>query len=203
MTETATPIETATDAPEKPAEVNTDQAAAAPAAPDLQSEVDRLRATVRESRKWEQRAKENGDAADKLRQLVAALGGDGKSKDFDPQAAISDLTAKFEAAEKARLRSEVARTEEVDPDDFTGDTEEEMRASAQKYKAKIQAKVEAALEAARKGVTPAAAPASEVSSNDKVGGPKQLTRDDLKRMSPKDIRAAQEAGQLEDLLTGR
>lgn len=188
-------------APEKPADTSPDPKATQPE--DLKAENDRLRATLRESRKWEQRAKENGDAADKLRALVDMLGGDGKSKDFDPQAAIADLTAKFESSEKARLRSEVARTEGVDLDDFHGDTEEEMRASAQKFKAKIQAKIDAAVEAARKGVSPSAAPASEVTSNGKVGDLKQLTRADLDKMSAKEIRAAQDAGQLDDLLAGR
>ena len=168
---------------------------------DLKAEVDRLQATLRESRKWEQRAKENVDAAEKYRKLLDQLGGDPKSKEFSAEAAIADLNNKFEAAEKARLRSEVARTEGVDPDDFSGDTEDEMRASAQKYKTKLQARIDAALEAAQKGKPSAAASASEVTSNGKVAGPNQITsRDELKKMSTQEIVAATKDGRLDALM---
>ncbi|MDM2447988.1 hypothetical protein PP556_24340, partial [Mycobacteroides abscessus] len=96
-----------------------------------------------------------------------------------------------------RLRSEVARTTGVDPEDIKGGTEEEMRESAERWKVRFNARLE---EAIKSKSAPAAAPAAEVTSDKKVTGPKQLTRDDLKNMSPKAIREARESGQLDELM---
>lgn len=169
-------------------------------ASDERAELERLRAIHKDESKWEKRSKQNFDDAEKYRQLMAQLGGDA-DKGFDPQAAIADLNSKFESERTARIRADVARTEGVDPDDFTGSTEDEMRASAQRYKAKLQTQIDAAVEQALKGRAPAAAPAGEVTANGKVQGPNQITsRDELKNMSPKEILAAKEEGRLDGLL---
>jgi hypothetical protein len=166
--------------------------------PEERKELERLRAVHKDERKQEQRAKENFDDAERWRQLAKTIGG-GESKDFDPKSAIEALNAKFEAAEQGRIISEVARTEGVDPDIIHGDTEDAMRESAQRYKAKVEAAVELAL----KGRAPAAAPASEVTSNGKVDGPRQITsRDELKNMSPKERLDAYKDGRLDEL-TGK
>lgn len=171
---------------EKPAESATDKA-----------ELERLRAFRKEAQKWEERAKTNFDDAERWRQLSKTVGGE--SPDFDPKSAFEALNAKVEAAEKARILSEVARTEDVDPDIIHGDNEEAMRESAQRYKAKVEAAIEKAL----KGRAPAAAPASEVTANGKVAGPGQIqSQDELKNMSPKEIMAADSEGRL-DLLKGK
>lgn len=210
MSETATPnvMPKAQETAEKSTET---EASTSTAATDTLSgmtaeertELDRYRAIHKDESKWEKRAKSNFDDAEKYRQLMTQLGGDpGKGKEFDPQSAIADLNNKLENERLARIRSEVARTEGVDPDDFSGSTEEEMRSAAQSFKAKIQAKIDAAVEAALKGKSTAAAPASEVTASGKVDGVKQLSRDDLKNMSPKDILAAKNDGRL-DALMGR
>lgn len=160
------------------------------------AELERLRAIHKDESKWEKRAKQNFDDAERWRKLTEQLGGD-KGKEFDPQAEIARLRDDFTKSEKARIKSEVARTEGVDPEDFTGDTEEQMRESARRYKAKIEAAIEKAL----KGRAPSAAPATEVTSNGKVDGAKQITsRDELRKMSPKEILQAKEDGRLDSLM---
>lgn len=194
-------VETPTDKPAATeAKTSTPTETPAGVAADERVELERLRAIHKDESKWEKRSKQNFDDAEKYRQLMAQLGGDA-DKGFDPQAAIADLNSKFESERTARIRADVARTEGVDPDDFTGSTEEEMRASAQRYKAKLQTQIDAAVEQALKGRTPAAASTSEVTANGKVQGPNQITsRDELRNMSPKEILAAKEEGRLDGLL---
>jgi hypothetical protein len=159
------------------------------------AELESLRAFRKEAQKWEQRAKSNFDDAERWRQLSKTVGGE--AKDFDPKSAFDALNAKVEAAEAARVRSEVARTEDVDPDIIIGSTEEQMRESALRFKAQV----EAAIEKAMKGRASAAAPASEVTSNGKVAGPGQITsQDELKSMSPADRMAAYKDGRLDGLM---
>lgn len=158
-------------------------------------ELDRLRATRVEERRWEKRAKENYDDATKWRELIEKSGGD--KKEFDPRAEIDKIRAELTTERTERLRSEVARTTGVDPEDIKGGTEEEMRESAERWKTRFNARLE---EAIKSKSAPAAAPAAEVTSDKKVTGPKQLTRDDLKNMSPKAIREARESGQLDELM---
>lgn len=167
---------------------------------DERTELDRLRGVHKDEQKYRREATENHRDAEAYRKLLAGLGVDGKDKkDFDPQAAIADLQSQFESEREARIRAEVARTEDVDPDVLQGKTEDEMRASAQRFKALV----EAAVEKKAKGVAPAAAPAGEVTSNQKVDGPKQIaSRDQLKNMSRADIIEAHRNGRLDDQVRG-
>lgn len=170
------------------------------------AELERLRSVHKDEQKSRREATANHRDAEAYRNLAPALLKalgieDGNApKDFDAKSAIADLTSKFETAERERIRSEVARTEGVNPRYVVGATEEEMRASAQEFKADLDAEV-----AKRTTKTaPAAAPAGEVTSNEKVDGPKQITsRDQLKGMTPKQIVEAREKGQLDDLLSGK
>ncbi|WP_301155356.1 hypothetical protein [Mycolicibacterium fortuitum] len=196
-TDTSKPTESVTGKP--------DSADTTAATGDLsaaeRAELARLRDVHKDEQKYRREATSNHHDAEAYRNLLKALGVDGKeSKEFDAQAAIKDLSSKFESERVARIRSEVARTEGVEPDDFTGRTEEEMRASAKRFKARIEAEVEKR----SKAVATAAAPAGEVTSNGKVDGLKQITsRDDLKKMTPKQIVEAREKGQLDDLQSGK
>lgn len=169
------------------------------------AELERLRGVHKDEQKWRREATGNHRDAEAYRNiapaLLKALGiEDGNApKDFDAKSAIADLTSKFETAERERIRSEVARTEGVNPRYVVGGTEEEMRASAKDYKADLDAEV-----AKRTTKTTAAAPAGEVTSNGKVTGPQQISsRDQLKGMTPKQIIEAREKGQLDDLFSGK
>lgn len=160
------------------------------------AELESLRAFRKEAQKWEQRAKSNFDDAERWRQLSKTVGGE-PNKEFDPQAEFQKLRDEVARERAERVREAVARTEDVDPDILIGATEEQMRESAQRYKAKVEAAVERLL----KGRAPAAAPASEVTSNGKVAGPGQITsQDELKSMSPADRMAAYKDGRLDGLM---
>lgn len=168
------------------------------------AELERLRSTHKDEQKYRREATENHRDAEAYRQLAPVLreklGIDDQGKDFDPQAAIADLSSKFESERQARIRADVARTEGVEPDDFSGSNEDEMRASAQRFKARIEAEVEKRA----KAVAPAAAPASDVTAKGKVDGARQITSiEQLDKMTPKQIVQAQKDGLLDDLLTGK
>lgn len=196
-TETPTPPETGTSKAESTATATTATTGGELSAAE-RAELARLRDVHKDEQKFRREATDNHRDAEAYRNLVRALGVDGKeSNEFDAQAAITDLNTKFESERLARIRSEVARTEGVEPEDFSGSTEEDMRASAQRFKARIEAEVEKR----SKAVATAAAPAGEVTSNGKVTDPNQITsRDQLKNMSPKDILAAKAEGRLDGLL---
>jgi hypothetical protein len=167
---------------------------------DERAELARLREVHKDEQKWRRQATENHSDAEKYRKLLDGFGvAPEKGKEFDAQKAISDLNSKFEKAEQARIRSEVARTEKVDPNVIHGATEEEMRVSAKQFRLTVEAEVEKRT----KAVAPAAAPASDVTANGKVEGSKQITSQrDLKNMSAKQISEARKAGLLDDLLSG-
>lgn len=165
------------------------------------AELERLRGVHKDEQKWRREATDNHRDAEAYRELLKKLGvEDGKEKKgFDPQAAFTDLQKQFETERQARIRAEVARTEGVEPEDFSGSTEEEMRASAKRFKARIDAEVE---KRASK-VAPAAAPAGEVTSNGKVDGPAQITsRDELKNMTRQQRIEAHKSGRLDGLMSG-
>lgn len=186
-----TPKTEPTPAPK--AEAPADKPAESVSAAD-KAELERLRAFRKEAQKWEERAKTNFDDAERWRQLSKTVGG-GEEK-FDPQAEFQKLRDEVTRERTERTRAEVARAEDVDPDVIIGDTEEAMRESALRYKAKVEAAIEKAL----KGRAPAAAPASEVTANGKVAGPGQIqSQDELKNMSPKEIMAADNEGRLDHL----
>jgi len=142
-------------------------------------ELERLRAIHSDERKWENRNKELQRAVKEIARELGIL--DGDAEKFDPKSAITQLREEFHRERVERLRSEVARTEGVDLDVVVGESEDEMRAAAQRFKAKVDAAVEAALKAR---VAPAAAPASEVGSGNPIDEPRKLSREDLKSMSP-------------------
>lgn len=161
------------------------------------SELARLRKIHADESKWEKRAKQNFEDAEKLRELMKSLGGE-KSTEFDPKAAFDALNEKLEKAETERLRAEVARTEKVPPKYVRGSTEDEMRAAAQEYLADVQQQIDEALKA-KNG--PAAPPASTVTSNGKIAGPEQITtRDQLAKLSPADQMKAYQDGRLDSLM---
>jgi hypothetical protein len=92
-------------------------------------------------------------------------------------------------AEAARLKSATAAKHGVPEELLAGATSEELEASAQRL-------------LAFKGVPPTA-PSTEAQGKrgEPIGsGVKQLTREDIKRMSPAEIVAAQDSGQFDDLL---
>lgn len=164
-----------------------------------------LNRTLRGERKTaERRAKEAeqkaAEADQRWKQLASLFGTDGKPGDaeFDPQAEVSKLREDFNAERKARLLSEVARTEGVEPEDLRGDTEEELRDSARRFKERLDGLVEAALKAKN---IPAAPPASTVTSDGKISGPQQITsHDELKKLSPTERMAAYRDGRLKQLM---
>lgn len=172
---------------------------------DERAELTRLRDVHKDEQKHRREATNNHRDAEAYRNLAPALlkalginDGDAP-KDFDAKQAIADLTSKFETAERERVRSEVARTEGVNPRYVVGATEDEMRASATEYKADLEAAVDKRV----KGVAPAAAPAGEVTANGKVDAAKQITsRDELKKMTRAEILDAYKDGRLEDQLAG-
>jgi hypothetical protein len=161
------------------------------------AELARLRDLHKDEQKWRREATKNFADAQKLRNLIEQVGGDSKESEFDPQKEFQRLRDEVAQERTARVREAVARTEEVDPDVLIGDTEEQMRESAARYKAKVDAAVQKAI----KGRAPAAAPTGDVSGNDKVAGAKQITsQDELKRMSSKDVVAAYKEGNLDALM---
>lgn len=192
------PVEPQTEKPGIPTEIKTGKADA-PADSGVSgedaAELARLRAIHKEEQKWEKRAKQNFDDAERWRQLTKQAGGEA-SKEFDPQAEFQRLREEVTNERTERIRADVARTENVPPKYILGSTEEDMRASAQEYKADTQALIDQAL----KGRAPAAAPASEVTANGKVAGPGQIqSQDELKNMTPKEIMAADSEGRLDHL----
>lgn len=196
-TQASTTTETVTSKAETAA--TTDAASGLSA--DERAELDRLRDVHKDEQKYRREATNNHRDAEAYRNLLQSLGvNDKERKEFDAQAAITDLNSKFESERLARIRSEVARTEGVEPEDFTGSTEDEMRTSAQRFKARIEAEVEKRA----KAVAPAAAPAGEVSSNGKVDGPQQITtRDELSKMTREQRIKAHKEGRLDDLMSGK
>lgn len=197
----ATPAAPAPAAPAAPAPTPSSEVTAAQSglADEERAELARLRAVHKEEGKWENRSKAN---AKKLRDLAEELGLDPSEfnpSEFDPKAEFGKLRQEVAEEREARTRSEVARTEGVDPDILTGKTEDEMRAAAQRYKASVEAGVAKALEGKEKP-PPSAAPASTVTSGGKIEGLTQITsRDELKKMTREQILAADKEGRLDQL----
>lgn len=106
--------------------------------------------------------------------------------------------------QQAQLREAVAHAEGIEPDDITGTTENEMRASAQAFKTRFEAAVTNAIAAAGPQLPPAAAPASVVTSSTPIPGRVPIrSRADLANMPPGEIAAAHRDGRLDDLIAGR
>jgi hypothetical protein len=169
---------------------------------ELRAEVERLRHVHKDERRWERQAKKNQDDAKLWRENADKV----KQWDELTEKQKSDLEkalARAEAAERERdserterLREKVAAELKVPAKRITGTTEDEMRESAEEYKAERDADIDAKLK--ELGVAPAA-PADQVTSDGKATRKKQLTRADLQGMTPAQINAAYKEGQLDQL----
>ncbi len=153
------------------------------------SELEQLRAELEKwkamSRKNEARAKENAEKAG----LYDEASEKNKS---DLQKAIEraeKAEARAAQAEKANAKSRVAAQKGIDPDLLPDGDEDTIAQAADR--------LIAWRDAAKPKGTPAAAAGER---GEKVGDPKQLSRDDLKSMSPREIMEAQKKGQLADLM---
>ena len=184
-----TPAETTQDVPEKGL------------SPEKLAELNRkLRNERKEAEREAREAKARAAEAEKNWQQLAELFGnkEGKTDNFDPQAAINALRDEVQSERTARLRSDVARETGVDPEDIHGSTEEEMRASAERFLTKVQARIEEALKAKAPSGAP---PASTVTANGKIAGPEQITsREELAKLSPSERMKAFHEGRLDHLM---
>lgn len=152
-------------------------------------ELARLRAIHKDEQKWERRAKENFEKAKRLDEIELAKKSVEERLIAERDAALA--TAESERTE--RLREKISRETQVPPDRITGTTEEDMRESAESALAWAK-------EFAKQNGTPLGAPASAVTGDGKAPqGSPQLTRADLKNMSPQQIIEADKQGRLDTL----
>ncbi len=168
--------------------------------PDKLADLNR---TLREERnEWKREARSARERQEALQrqwdELKTKLGVDDSASEFDPKTAFERLQAEVQAERTERTRVEVARTLKVDPVFVIGNSEEEMRESAERYLADVNSRIEEALQSRN---VPAAPAASTVTANDKIGGPQQITsQEDLRSMSPGQRMEAFRNGQLDSLL---
>lgn len=152
---------------------------------DLATEVEKWKAL---SRKNEDRAKAN---AEKARLYDEAQE---KSKTELQKALDAQATAEKRAAEleTQALRFKIGATKNVDPELLVGTTQEEIEASADRL-------------LAWKGPepkTPASTSSSDAGARGvDISGEKQLSREDLKSMTPAEINKARKDGRLKDVLS--
>lgn len=159
----------------------TEPATEAPATPEVDWKA--------KAREWERRAKENKAAADKLAELEESQ----KTEQQKLAERLADAERKAAEAELKAARAEVAREKGVPAELLVGSTAEELADYADKL-------LTFRGEAPKK---PAAPPSDGQGNVGSVIGAKQLTRSDLKNMSPQQIEAARIAGELNDLMSGR
>ncbi len=137
------------------------------------------------SRKNESRMKENAEKA----RLYDEAQEQGKSELQKAQEAAANAEARAAAMEAEALRAKVAAATGVDADLLAGSSEEELRASAERLLAWRGAQV------------PKGAPATDAGvRGDEIRAARQLTRDDLKKMSPAEIIKARQDGQLNNMM---
>ncbi len=137
------------------------------------------------SRKNEARAKENAEKA----RLFDEHEEQGKSELQKAQEAAAKAEARAAALETKVLRAQVAAAKGVDADLLSGTSQEELEASADR------------LLAWRGAQTPKGAPSSDAGvRGEQIRAVKQLTREDLKKMSPAEILKARKDGQLNDIM---
>ena len=137
------------------------------------------------SRKNESRMKENAEKA----RLYDEAQEQGKSELQKAQEAAAKAEARAAAMEAEALRARVAAATGVDADLLAGSSEEELRASAER------------LLAWRGPQVPKGAPATDAGvRGDEIRAARQLTRDDLKKMSPAEIIKARQDGQLNNIM---
>lgn len=137
------------------------------------------------SRKNESRMKENAEKA----RLYDEAQEQGKSELQKAQEAAAKAEARAAAMEAEAMRAKVAAATGVDADLLSGSSEEELRASAERLLAWRAAQV------------PKGAPATDAGvRGEEIRAAKQLTRDDLKKMSPSEIIKARKDGQLNNIM---
>lgn len=137
------------------------------------------------SRKNESRMKENAEKA----RLYDEAQEQGKSELQKAQEAAAKAEARAAAMEAEALRAKVAAATGVDADLLSGSSEEELRASAERLLAWRGAQV------------PKGAPATDAGvRGDEIRAARQLTREDLKKMSPAEIIKARQDGQLNNIM---
>ncbi len=160
-----------------------------PAAAEKQQTFDadyvaKLRA---ENARYRTEAKANSDAAKKLADIEEA----NKSEAQKQAEALQRLQQENAALRLSTIKAQVAAEKGVPMDLLHGSSAEELQASAD------------ALLAFRGNAAP---PTPDFGAGDRGDGPakpKQLNRADLARMTPDQIVAADAAGQLDDLKSGR
>ena len=164
------------------------QDATAAAAEDTAQQVDweaEARKWKELSRKNESRMKENAEKA----RLYDEAQEQGKSELQKAQEAAAKAEARAAAMEAEALRAKVAAATGVDADLLSGSSEDELRASAERLLAWRGAQV------------PKGAPATDAGvRGDEIRAARQLTRDDLKKMSPAEIIKARQDGQLNNIM---
>lgn len=179
------------------------QAAAAPVSEPVSKDVDapagsekRVLADLARERKSRQelqaQLKELAPLAAKARELEDAQ--KSESERLNDQLAALKAEANTAKAEALRLRVAAETGLPADLQEFlVGDDEEQVRAQARK------------LMAATAAATDPRRPAPDPTQGAKQGGTgtDQLTRADLARMNPQEIRTAQDAGRFDDLMAGR
>ena len=137
------------------------------------------------SRKNESRMKENAEKA----RLYDEAQEQGKSELQKAQEAAAKAEARAAAMEAEALRAKVAAATGVDADLLSGTSEDELRASAERLLAWRGAQV------------PKGAPATDAGvRGDEIRAARQLTREDLKKMSPSEIIKARKDGQLNNIM---
>lgn len=170
----------------------TGQNQAAPAAAEAQgaetvdwkAEAEKWKAL---SRKNEAQAKANADAARRLTEIEDR----DKTELQKAQEAAAAAEKRALAAETESLRARIAAAKGVAPDLLSGTTEEEITASADRLLAWRAEAVKA----------PASSPSADAGARGKpVGEASQLTRDDLKSMTPKQINEARQQGRLDQIM---
>ena len=137
------------------------------------------------SRKNESRMKENAEKA----RLYDEAQEQGKSELQKAQEAAAKAEARAASMEAEAMRAKVAAATGVDADLLSGSSEEELRASAERLLAWRGAQVPKGAPAADAGVR-----------GDEIRAARQLTRDDLKKMSPAEIIKARKDGQLNNIM---
>jgi len=178
------------DAPsaETGGDATSSQDAPAAAAEDTAQQVDweaEARKWKELSRKNESRMKENAEKA----RLYDEAQEQGKSELQKAQEAAAKAEARAAAMEAEAMRAKVAAATGVDADLLSGSSEEELRASAERLLAWRGAQV------------PKGAPATDAGvRGDEIRAARQLTREDLKKMSPAEIIKARQDGQLNNIM---
>ena len=164
------------------------QDAPAAAAEDTAPQVDweaEARKWKELSRKNESRMKENAEKA----RLYDEAQEQGKSELQKAQEAAAKAEARAAAMEAEVMRAKVAASTGVDADLLSGSSEDELRASAER------------LIAWRGAQVPKGAPSSDAGiRGEQIRAVKQLTRGDIKKMSPSEILKARKDGQLNNIM---